>query len=156
MENKFKYSIGLYLIFSHLVIIVSIIALRILGGFDKNEFTTIVGIVTPMFTGFTTSIIMFIIANRYNTQSSPDIALSSAFKLLSYLFPTLFSFSVLLAIWLQGYHLAFSNFEDFKSFILAMESLFAAYSGYFVYTLFEKKKTGADQPRDRRNARRTD
>lgn len=140
MEKKFKYSIGLYLIFAHLVVIVSLIVLRIIGGFETDEFTTIIGIVTPMFAGFTTSVIMFIINDRYNVNVNPNVNISPAFRFLSYLFPFLFTLSILTAIWLQGYNKAFSNFEDFKSFILVMESLFATYSGYFIYTLFEKKK----------------
>lgn len=143
MEKKFKYSIGLYLIFSHLTVILSIIILRMLGGYDKDEFTTIIGIITPMFAGFTTSVIMFIINDRYNVVTNPGIVISTPFKFLSYLFPSLFTISILIAVWSQGFKKAFSDFEDFKSFILVIESLFAAYSGYFIYTLFEKRK--ADQ-----------
>lgn len=142
MEKKFKYSIGLFLIFSHLSVIFSIILLRILVGYDKDEFTTIIGIVTPMFAGFTTAIITFIIKDRYNVQSDNNINVSFAFRLLSYLFPTLFTISILVSTWLEGYNKAFKDFEDFKAFILIMESLFATYSGYFVYTLFEKGPTG--------------
>ena len=129
----------MYLISAHLSVIASLIILRILGGFEKDEFTTIIGIVTPMFAGFTTSVIMFFINDRYNVAVNPNINISVAFRFLSYLFPTLFTISILTAVWLQGYKKAFTDFEDFKQFVLVMESLFAAYSGYFVYTLFDKK-----------------
>ena len=137
-EQKFKYRFGLYLILSHLIIIISLVLLRIMGGFDQEEFSTLLGIIMPMFSGFTTAILFFIIEDRHNTSQSGGQPLSSAYRFLAFTFTSLFILAITTCVWLQAFNLAFDNFEDFKAFILSVESVFAVYCGYLVYAIFKK------------------
>jgi len=139
--KKFKYTLGLILIISHLVVIFSLILLKLLGGYDMSEFSTLIAIIIPTFAGYTTSIIMFIVKDKYKTKNKTDKPVTTAFKFLSLLFPISLTICICISIWLQGFNLAFDNFEDFKHFILIVQSLFSIYSGYLIYTIFDKSKT---------------
>jgi len=139
-EKKFKYSFGLFLIYSHLIVIISLVLLRIIGGFDQEEFSTLLGIIMPMFSGYTTAILFFIIEDRHNINQGGGRPLNFTYRLLAYTFTSLFIAIIVCSIWLQAYNLAFDNFEDFKTFILSIESIFAVYCGYLIYAVFKKIK----------------
>jgi len=137
-ERKLKYVSGLFLIFTHLFIMGEIIVMRFLNGFDGPEFSTIFGIIIPMFSGYTAAIIAFFIKDRHNFKDTTS-RVNAIYVSLFLLLPFIFSSIVAIAIWLQAHNQAFENFEDFKSFVMTIESAFAIYVGMFVYSLFQKQ-----------------
>lgn len=136
-EIKLKYSLGIFLIASHLVVLLSIILLRFLNGFNTDEFTTLLGIVAPMFVGYTTSVISFLIKDRYRLVFESK-TVTKTYASFMYIFPAMFVTIILIAIWTKAYNKTFDDFEDFKKFLLIFEALFAGYVGLFVYSVFKK------------------
>jgi hypothetical protein len=150
-ERTLKYRSGLLLIVGHLVVLVAVIVLRLFGGYSGEEFTTIFAVIVPMFSGYSTAIIGFIVKDRY-TRADRSKEVTGSFAALSFVFPILFTTAVLAAVLLQAFNAAFENFEDFKRFLLAIETAFAVYVGRFVYSMFEKQeeqKASVGSPKDR-------
>lgn len=137
-ERSLKYTAGIFLIASHIGLASYAILLFFQNGYNMDELTTIMAIVTPVFAGFTTSIIAFIIKNSKVTQDTTEVV-NVPYIVLTLLLPLLLVTALAAAIGLKAHNMAFANFEDFKRFLLLMESLFAAYVGMFVYSLFEKQ-----------------
>jgi hypothetical protein len=136
-ERKLKYSVGLFLMASHFGLLCYVIALYFAGGFNIEEFTTVVAVITPVFAGYTTSIIAFIVKHAKILEDKTD-KVTLIYTLMAFTMPLLLVVIVGLSVGLKAHNKVFANFEDFKRFLLLIESLFAAYTGMFVYSLFEK------------------
>lgn len=137
-ERRLKYSLGFFLIASHLGLLILSIVCYFLGGFNIDQFTTVVAIIAPVFAGYTTSILAFIIKESQVLKDSTK-NVTAAYSSLSFLMPLLLVTVMGLSIVLKAYNKVFEHFEDFKRFLLLVESLFAAFAGMFVYSLFEKR-----------------
>jgi hypothetical protein len=136
-ERSLKYRAGVFLIVAHLVIMLLIIILFFMNGFDAGQFTTLMGVIAPMFSGYTTAIVAFIIKDRHvSADASPKV--TNTFSALFFVFPGIFAAVIAASIWFQAYSLVFGNFETFKTVLITIESAFAVYIGMFVYSLFEK------------------
>ena len=137
-ERTLKYSLGFFLIGSHFGLLICCIVLYFLNGFNIDEFTTVIAIIAPVFAGYTTSIIAFIIKEaRQLSDKTPKV--TGAYSFLSFLIPCLLVTIFGVATVLKAFNKVFDDFEDFKRFLILVESLFAAYVGMFVYSLFEKQ-----------------
>jgi hypothetical protein len=148
-SRRLKYWLGGFLILAHFGLVVFSIVLYFLHGFSIEEFTTVIAILVPVFAGHTTSILAFIIKDAQTLEDiSPRV--NAVYSSFSFLIPLLLVAIVALTIGLKAYNRVFSNFEEFKRFFLLIESLFSAYVGMFVYSLFEKReavglpRTGTD------------
>lgn len=137
-ERQLKYRAGIFLICAHLGVAVFAIALFMMAGFNIDEFTTVMAVITPVFAGFTTSIIAFIIKDAKETVDT-TARVSTAYVALTFSLPLLLVTVIALSVGLKAFNLVFANFEDFKRFLLLTETLFAGYVGMFVYSLFDKK-----------------
>ncbi|WP_431113229.1 hypothetical protein [Variovorax paradoxus] len=137
-ERQLKYRAGLFLIASHVGLVIFAIILFFNKGFNIDEFTTVMAVITPVFTGYTTSIVAFIIKDA-KTMEDTSARVSGAYVGLSFGMPALLVVMVAVAVGMKAFNYVFANFEDFKRFLLLLESLFAAYAGMFVYSLFERK-----------------
>jgi hypothetical protein len=146
-ERKLKYIVGLFLIACHFVLLCFVIALYFGGGFNIEEFTTVVAIITPVFAGYTTSIITFIVKDAKVLEDKTD-RVSLVYTSMALTMPLLLVVILGLSVGLKAYNKVFANFEDFKRFLLSIESLFAVYSSMFVYSLFEKAASAVAAQRD--------
>jgi len=141
-ENKLKRRLGLFLVASHLCVLFSAIISKLVGGLSVDEFTTVLAVVTPMFAGFTGAVIAFFVENRHvATDSSPKI--TRTFSNLALLLPGVLVALTIMSIFLKSINVGFSDFEDMKRFLIAMESLLAAYISTIVFTLFPKSPAQA-------------
>jgi hypothetical protein len=145
-ERQLKYRVGIALVMSYITIILVIVVLRFINGFSTDEFTTLLGLVAPMFSGFTASILAFIVTDR-NVSEDTSKPVTGAFILLTLLLPLLFAGLTILAIVLKAFNLAFSDFEDFKRVLIALESMFSVNVGILIYSLFPKKNVPASKAR---------
>jgi hypothetical protein len=136
-ERQLKYSCGLLLVTSHLALIFFVIWLYFKNGFSIDEFTTVLAVITPMFAGYTTSILAVVIAERRLLKDkTPKVTV--VYMALSFIFPVIFVGMLFVAVFLKARNEVFPDFETFKRFLLILESIFAAYVGMFVYSMFEK------------------
>jgi hypothetical protein len=137
-ERTLKYAAGFFLVASHLGLLSYVIALFFLNGFNIDEFTTVMAVITPVFAGYTTSIVAFIIKEA-KVLKDDTASVNLAYVILTFVMPLFLVVVLALAIGFKAHNRVFSNFEDFKRFLLLAESLFAAYVGMFVFSLFDKK-----------------
>jgi len=135
-EVKLKYTLGMFIVLSHVVVILYTLVLFIVHGFSFSQFTTLLAIIIPMLAGYTTSIVAFVIKDRHRL-SSKSKQVTTSFVVLSFLFPGVFILVILVAVTLQAFSLSFDNFEDFKATLVLIEGAFAVYVGKFVASLFE-------------------
>ena len=145
-ERQLKYRAGMFLIGSHVAILMLIIVLFFLHGFDAAQFSTLFGIIMPMFSGYTAAIIGFMIKDRYTLDDATQ-RVTGAFSFLFFAVPALFAVVIAGSIFAQAMSAVFRNFEEFKTFIMTIESAFAVYIGLFVYSIFQKQAT-AKRPRN--------
>jgi hypothetical protein len=138
-SRKLKYSLGTFLIVSHFGLLIFAIVLYFLNGFSIEEFTTVIAILAPVFAGYTTSILAFIIKDA-QTMNDTSKKVNAFYWSFSFAIPLVLVSIIGLTIGLKAYNRVFNNFEEFKRFFLLIESLFSAYVGMFVYSLFDKAK----------------
>jgi hypothetical protein len=141
-EVKLKYTLGMFIVLCHVVVVMYTLVLFTMHGFTFSQLTTLLAIIIPMLAGYTTSIVTFIIKDRHrlSIKSKP---VTASFVVLSFLFPGVFILAIVVAVTLQAFNLSFDNFEDFKATLVLIEGAFAVYVGKFVASLFE---SGASRP----------
>ena len=136
-ETTLKYRIGWFLVLLHIVVILVLLTFYAKGGFSFDQLTTAFAVIVPMFAGYTTAIVSFIVSDRFRgVDDSKQV--TGTFAAMSFLFPGIFGVLVIGAISLQAFTLTFDNFEQFKQILILIEGLFAIYVGRFVYSMFER------------------
>jgi len=144
-EISLKYTIGWFLVVLHIIVILLAIGFFIKGGFTFDQLTTLFAVIVPMFAGYTTAIVTFVVNNRF-VEVDPSKLVNVTFVVMSFLFPSIFSVLIIGAVTLQAFSVTFENFEQFKHALILIEGLFAIYVGRFIYALFERiQMDGADQ-----------
>jgi hypothetical protein len=149
-ERQLKYRSGIFLIVMQAFVLGSIVILRFVNGFNTDEFTTCMGIVLPMFSGYTTAVLGFFVKDR-NVQHDASSPVTVTFAALLFVIPFIATLVVCSAIWAQAYKKTFENFEDFKRFVMIFESAYAIYASILIYSIFERKQgSSRDVPRSSR------
>lgn len=135
-EHKLKNTLALFLIVGHLGTILLVIVLRVQGGFLHEEMTTSIALLSPMFAVYATAVIAHLIDTRHSfTDTSKPV--TGLFVFIAAMIPVLFVGSITTIILLKGYNIAFSDFEDFKQVLALIETVFAAYLGTVVRSLYK-------------------
>ncbi|MBU0756416.1 MAG: hypothetical protein KJ645_14835, partial [Planctomycetes bacterium] len=87
-ENSLRSILGILLVFLHLGILGLVFITYSKGGFRFDEFTSPVGVIVPMFTGYTTVIMVYFSKNRFRVNdTSPKV--TALFVFWSTVFPVL-------------------------------------------------------------------
>jgi hypothetical protein len=135
-EMQLRNQIGMLLIASNILVVASTIVLFLLNGFLYNEMTTTIALVVPMFSVYTTAIIKSIIANRTKTKDE-TATVSHQYVLLSWILPSIFTIYLVALVFLKAFNVGFASFEQFKGLLVASETLFGAYVGLIVGSMFD-------------------
>lgn len=135
-ETQLKTKVGLFLIISHIAIIMLVIILYLAGGFLFDEMTTTIALIVPMFSIYTTAIIKYIILNKTKTEVEAKQK-SKEYTFISLFFPLLFVFFLIAIIVLKASNIGFSTFEQFKAMLAISETAFGSYIGLILYSFFE-------------------
>jgi predicted tellurium resistance membrane protein TerC len=143
-EKQLRVIIGIGLVAGHLITILTILGLYTLGGFAFDEMTTAVGLVSPMFVAYTSVIASYFARHRFRSASLGKI-IEPAFVAMTMAAPALFIFVVLGATMMKAFNIAFASFDEYKTTILGIETVFGVYLGRFMPILFESKS----QPQQR-------
>jgi len=136
-EIALKYSIGWFLVILHIAVMLLAIGFFIKGGFTFDELTTLFAVIVPMFAGYTTSIVTFVVNNRFS-EVDRSKSVNLTFVIMSFFFPSIFATLIIGAVTLQAFSITFENFEQFKHALILIEGLFAIYIGRFIYSMFER------------------
>lgn len=139
-ERALRERTAIVLVAGHVLVPVSVLVMRALGGYSFEETTTAIGLILPFFASHVTMIVNYANAmqNRYRqTDTSPIV--SKLFVMVSFVFPVSLIIFMVTSVVLRAYHLVFEDFEQFKYTFAIAESLFAVYIGTSVITLFRSE-----------------
>jgi hypothetical protein len=135
-EYRLKNTIAIFLIIGHLLSIILVVVLRIADGFLQDEMTTAIALLTPMFAVYTTAVIAHLIDTRHTIADTSPVV-TGVFVFLATLLPFLFVLSIICLILLKGFNIAFSNFEEFKTILAIIGTMFALYLGAVIRSLYK-------------------
>jgi lysylphosphatidylglycerol synthetase-like protein (DUF2156 family) len=128
---------GLFWVFAHFAIIITIIICFFLKGFEFDELTTLLAVIIPMFAGTTTVIV------RYFTQHAHDApqgaTVNTPYVILTTALPLLFTLTIFATIILRARNQAFATFDQCKLFLTAVEALYVVYTSTLLAPLFNAK-----------------
>lgn len=128
---------GSTMVVANFLLILGVFVLWLMGGFLFSEMVTTVGLITPLFAGYTTAILKYVIENRFRRSKQEESPVSLIFAVYSLGIPLLFALLVGGAIICWAYRYGFSEFEQFKISVCLIESAFGVYVGQFVYSMFK-------------------
>lgn len=138
-ERKLKTQVALFIIILNVAVLSLVNICFYKGGFDPDEFTTVLAVVGPMFACYTIAAMRYLVNERYIREgNSPRVTMSYA--ILSFAVPSAFAVAIAGALLLQARGgingSGFTNFEQFKRILLILETAFSAYIGQLIYTMF--------------------
>jgi len=133
-DAQLRTRIGLFWVFAHFGVILTIIGCFFLRGFEFDQLTTLLAIVVPMFAGVTTVIIRYFAQHRHAHPKGKPV--NAAFVTLTWMLPVLFVLLILATIILRATNRAFDDFDQAKLFLTALEALYVTYTGYLLAPLF--------------------
>ena len=137
--SKLQNIIGIFIILSHLVII-GLILWFFISLKEFEDLTTTLGIIVPMFSVYTTTIVLFITRQKYvvKPEDKKDKYVTKIYAFISFLYPAMLVLFVVIMLILR-YKMILSPFETFKKLIGLAEILFGVYIGYIINSLYEVK-----------------
>jgi len=132
-----KIIVGLFMIGSHFFIILMVMVAWLAGGFLFTEMVTAVGLIAPLFAGYTTVIIGFINDNREALPRS-DTEVTESYKVVSFALPALFAFVTGASVVMWALRIGFSEFDQFKILVGMIQGIFGVYVGQLIYGMFKR------------------
>ena len=136
-ERRLKDVVGATVLIAHFGILLLALGLFLAKGFDQAEFTTALGIMAPMLAALTGLALTYILANKHRSRVGiGGKQVSSLYAFFALFIPFLFLIAMAGLLLLKVYNLAFSSFEEFKLSLVAMETIFGAYTGKVMASLF--------------------
>ena len=135
--STFRSILGFGLVFAHFVTAVTVFVFYQRGGFLFDEMTTTIALIVPMFAAHTSVVVRYVIRNRTRRAKIKKEHLSAPFIALSSIIVLLYLSSIVAIVYLKAYNIAFSTFEQFKTTLALVETVFAVYVASFVQSLFE-------------------
>ena len=133
-EQQLKRLIGLFIVISHFSVVIFVIGLYFARAFLFEEMTTIVALILPMFSVYTTAIIKYVIATK--TMQRRGAKLNSEYIFITFLIPALFVASLFGIIFAKSLNYGFSSFDQFKNLLGLIQVIFGAYMGLILSTMF--------------------
>ena len=137
--HQHKLLVGLLMSAGHFLVLLMILGLWIAGGFLFDEMVTALGLIGPLFAGYTTVIFSYIREHPEAIQA-PQERISWAYRATSLFLPILFVVIVGTAVVLWAYKIAFTTFDQFKILVGLLEGAFGVYVGQFIYSMFGKPR----------------
>lgn len=131
-EFELRNKISIFLIVSQFILVITVFLLYLIGGYSFDEMTTTIALIFPILSVYTSGMIEYITSSRKSNQTSlKRQKISSEFFFITWFFCIMFILSLGLAIILKPFQL-FNNFQNFKTIIAIIESLFGGFTGYIL------------------------
>jgi hypothetical protein len=139
IESTLRNRISIFLIVSHVLIFLLLIAAFVIGGLTQNEFTTALSVVVPMLAALTGLAIGYVTTVKKKSQLSAfSEELAGVYVFTSFLLPIVFVLAVAAMVVVKAVN--YVSFEQFKIILAAVETTFGAYTGKVMASLFEKQQ----------------
>lgn len=138
-ERTLRNLMSIFLILSHVSILGLVLVLFVLGGLEQSEFSTSLAIITPMLAALTGLAVSYIInAKKKPARNEASPMLSGIYVVATLLLPLLFVAAVATLVILKATNYGRLTFEQFKLALTGTETIFGAYTGKLLASLFEK------------------
>jgi uncharacterized membrane protein len=136
--EKHRNQVGSFVVIGHFVILLSIIFAWIDHGFLFEEMVTELGLIGPLFAGYTTVIFSHIIEHAQDIKVQKQEYVSLSYRIASFAVPALFIAVVGACVYMWANKIGFTDFEQFKILVGLLEGGFGVYVGQFIYSMFKK------------------
>jgi hypothetical protein len=135
-ETKLRTVVSIFLIFSHIVILLLVLVLFLEAKLTEGEFTTSMGILVPALSALATLAVTYAISMKGRKQyAARSERLSGIYILTALLFPSVYLLLMAGLLLMKGFD-RFASFEQFKLSLAAVETIFAGYTGKVMASLF--------------------
>ena len=135
-ETKLRTVVGIFLMVSHIVILLLVLVLFQEAKLTEGEFTTSMGIMVPALSALATLSVTYAISMKRRKQyAARSERLSGIYVFTALLFPSVYLLLMAGLVLMKGLD-RFSSFEQFKLSLGAVETIFAGYTGKVMASLF--------------------
>lgn len=134
-KSLFQHILGWVLILAHCAIFALIVYCNLKAGYDFSKLTTTLALIVPMFAGYTSVIVKFIIQNAQQ-PSNGQVAVSWSMVMLSFFFAVIFVTAIIVVVLLRTWNVAFGDFDQFKWILGAIETAFAIYLSQIISSVY--------------------
>lgn len=141
----FKTKTGLAFIICHIFLLIWAFVCKSLGGYEFEEFTTLVGFLIPMLAVYSTAIVKDIVKNAQNPKKELT-TYSPAYKFLVKFICIIFFVSLFTVVGLKGFNAGFRDFEELKITIGLLEAVFGGYIAQLIFAIYKPVKSRPATP----------
>lgn len=141
-ERKLQNTVSLFLVLAHILIVFLVFALYLAGGLRPDELTTSLSIIVPMLGALTGLAVSYIIkVKKKKAMNAAAHELSGIYVLTALLLPVVFVGAIGTLVVLKALNRGLSSFDQFKTALASVETVFGAYTGKVLGSLFGKGGT---------------
>ena len=138
-ERQLQNFVSIFLIVAHIGILGLVLVLGVMKGLTAPDFSTALLIIIPMMGTLTGMAVTYIIsAKRQPPPKARSMNLSGVYVFASLLFPIAFLVTITGLVLAKATNFGNLSSDQFRLGLAATETLFGAYSGKLMGSLFEK------------------
>ena len=138
-DTRIKSQIGLFIVISHVLIVLLTGAYGIKKWFLPEEMKTIIALLSPILGVYAAAVVKYFTVQRY--QKGKGCKVRNEFAVLTYFIVFVFIGCIALVITLSALNLGFT-YEQTLTTIAAIETAFGGYFSIVLSSLFEIKSPG--------------
>jgi hypothetical protein len=139
-EGSLRGVVSIFLIVAHVAILGLVLVLGVMRALTATEFTTALSIIVPMLGALTGLAVSYIIsAKTLPLRKAHSVTLSGIYVFASLLFPVAFVIAIGGLVLMKAANTAGLTLEQFKMALTGTETIFGAYTGKLLGSLFEKE-----------------
>lgn len=136
-EWQLRSWISVLLISSHTFVAVLVLVFFLMGGLTETQFTTLLAIFVPMLASTSLAVGYTIKVKKRSAMTAAADELSHLYVFFAIFLPVLFFLLVTALITMKAQNII-SSFEHLKLSLAAVETLFGAYTGKILASLYKK------------------
>lgn len=138
-EKTLKNLLGILIISTQVLAIALTLILWVFTGFTFDEMTTTIALIIPMLGVYIPPLYKYFYDQRLSSPLSSQYnrKLSVPYIFIVLAFPSFLILLLIASIMLKALNVAFSNFEQFKTMLAIIQSLFGAYAMQLITRLFD-------------------
>ncbi len=145
-ENQLRKQITKFVLVSNAILYVLIVIYYMFKGLDQEEFSVLIGMLSPITTVYIAAIVKYAIENKNSKENNhSDKKVSKFYQMITFWAIPGHFFILLFAISMFALF-NFINFEELKITFTIVESLFGAYVGLIVSSLYKVNDKQATPP----------
>ena len=141
-ERRLQNMVSLFLILAHILIVFLIFGLFLAGGLSSKDLKTSLSIIVPMLGALTGLAFTYVIkVKKKRAMSAASGQLSGIYVFTALVMPILFVAAIAALVVLKAFNEGISTFDQFRDGLAGLETVFGAYTGKVLGSLFGKGGT---------------